>query len=75
VVHLRPTIDTQAATERRRDGDEHAVAPDPLTRRVKLADLADNLANNRRLPPDPHTRARIARYERAIASLRAVDMD
>ncbi len=51
------------------------LAPDPLARRVKLADLADNLANNRRLPPDSDTRARIARYEQAIASLRDVDMD
>ncbi len=44
-----------------------------IARLVKLADLADNLANNRRLPPDP--RARIARYEQAIAFLRAVAAD
>ncbi len=51
------------------------LAPDPLARRVKLADLADNLATNRRLPPDPDTLARIVRYEQAIASLHAVAAD
>ncbi len=63
-----------------RDADSYdayivRLAPDPLARHVKLADLADNLANNRRLPSDPDTRARIARYEQAIASLRAVAAD
>jgi len=64
-----------------RDADPYDVyiarlAPDPLARRVKLADnLADNLATNRRLPPDSDTRARIARYEQAIAFLRAVAAD
>lgn len=51
------------------------LAPDPLARRVKLADLADNLANNRRLPPTPDTPARIARYEQAIASLHTAAAD
>lgn len=63
-----------------RDADSYdayiaRLAPDPLTRHVKLADLADNLANNRRLPLDPATRARITRYEQAITSLRAVTTD
>jgi (p)ppGpp synthase/HD superfamily hydrolase len=50
------------------------IAEDILARQVKLADLADNLANNRRLAEgsarsDVHER--IARYERAIARLLA----
>jgi len=44
------------------DADIARRAPDPRARRVKLADLADNLATNRRLPPTPDTRTRIARY-------------
>ncbi len=51
------------------------LARDPLARCVKLADLADNLANNRRLPPTPDTPARIARSEQAIASLHAAAAD
>ena len=38
---------------------------DPLARRVKLADLADNLPNNRRLEATSGVRARINRYEAA----------
>ena len=45
------------------------VAGDNLAREVKLADLADNLANNRRLPEEDHVVERIGRYERAIARL------
>jgi (p)ppGpp synthase/HD superfamily hydrolase len=41
------------------------AAQDPIAREVKLADLADNLANNRALPPTPENRARIGRYEEA----------
>ena len=41
------------------------VAGDALARVVKLADLADNLANNRRLSATPGVTARIDRYERA----------
>jgi len=51
------------------------LARDPLARGVKLADLADNLANNRRLPPTPDKPARIARSEQAIASLHAAAAD
>lgn len=43
----------------------------PLARRVKLADLAENLANNRRQEPDAERVERIARYEWAQAKLRA----
>lgn len=46
------------------------VACDAIARQVKLADLADNLANNRRLPNAPDVVARIERYERAIHRLR-----
>jgi (p)ppGpp synthase/HD superfamily hydrolase len=45
------------------------LAPDPLAREVKLADLADNLANNRALPATPDNLARIARYEDALRVL------
>ena len=58
----------------RRDGmayDEYIeqVAQDPIARKVKAADIADNLANNRRLPAAPEVAARIARYERALLRL------
>lgn len=47
------------------------VARDSIAREVKLADLADNLANNKRLPRTPDVAARINRYERAMSRLRA----
>jgi (p)ppGpp synthase/HD superfamily hydrolase len=47
------------------------VAQNRLARVVKLADLADNLANNRQLPSTPEVQERILRYERAIERLRA----
>lgn len=46
------------------------VARDPLARDVKLADLADNLANNQRLDRSPSVAARIDRYQRALRRLR-----
>lgn len=46
------------------------VARDPLARVVKLADLADNLTNNRRLARSADVLARIRRYENAIRRLR-----
>ena len=45
------------------------LAPDALAREVKLADLDDNLANNRRLTPSDDTRARVALFERARQAL------
>jgi len=65
-----------ALTRRAGEPDEayvERIALDPLARPVKLADLADNLDNSRRLPPSEQTRARIADYERARARLRDVD--
>lgn len=47
------------------------VAGDALARRVKLADLADNLANNRRLHRTRDVVDRIDRYERAVRRLSA----
>jgi (p)ppGpp synthase/HD superfamily hydrolase len=47
------------------------VARNRIARQVKLADLADNLANNNRLPKSPDVVARIERYESAIGQLRA----
>jgi (p)ppGpp synthase/HD superfamily hydrolase len=46
------------------------VARDGMAREVKLADLADNLANNHALPRTPQVAARIERYERAVTRLR-----
>jgi (p)ppGpp synthase/HD superfamily hydrolase len=48
------------------------VTTDEVACRVKLADLADNLANNRRLPDTPETRARIRRYLQAQARIEVV---
>ncbi len=45
------------------------VALNPLARMVKLADLADNLSNNRGLPRTVDVVARIARYEHAMQRL------
>lgn len=63
----------------RRDGEAYEkyierIADDTLARQVKLADLRDNLANNRRLAGVSARRdvqERITRYERAIARLQA----
>jgi (p)ppGpp synthase/HD superfamily hydrolase len=49
------------------------VAGDDLARQVKLADLADNLANNYRLARTPDVAARIDRYERALNRLQPQD--
>lgn len=58
----------------RRNGEPYdayteRVAENAIAQRVKLADLADNLANNRRLEPTVTNRARIRRYEQAQARL------
>jgi (p)ppGpp synthase/HD superfamily hydrolase len=63
----------------RRDGEAYEtyierINEDALARQVKLADLADNLANNRRLADVSASRevqARIMRYEQAIVRLQA----
>jgi (p)ppGpp synthase/HD superfamily hydrolase len=47
------------------------VAGNTLAREVKLADLADNLANNHRLAKTPDVVARIDRYEQALNRLQA----
>ncbi len=41
------------------------LSSNDVAREVKLADLRDNLANNRSLPAQPDRLARIAKYERA----------
>jgi (p)ppGpp synthase/HD superfamily hydrolase len=48
------------------------VATNHVAREVKLSDLADNLANNRALPPTRDNLDRIARYEDALLVLSAV---
>jgi (p)ppGpp synthase/HD superfamily hydrolase len=45
------------------------VAENKVGRRVKLADLKENLANNLRRPRSPGNAERIARYERALTRL------
>ena len=42
-----------------------------IARRVKIADLSENLANNRRVPEAPGNAERIDRYEAALALLGA----
>ena len=64
-----PVLDAVDCLSRRPD-EEYAryisrVASNDVAREVKLSDLADNLANNRALPPTPENLARIVRYERA----------
>jgi (p)ppGpp synthase/HD superfamily hydrolase len=45
------------------------VARNDVARRVKIADLNENIANNRRLPNSPGNRERIGRYTRALERL------
>ena len=47
-----------------------ALASNDLARRVKLADLADNLATNLALPPSAANAARVVRYESALKRLK-----
>ncbi len=48
------------------------VAADPIARRVKLADLEDNLANNRRFKTTAEIATRIWHYEHAVERLSAI---
>jgi (p)ppGpp synthase/HD superfamily hydrolase len=48
------------------------VARNPVARRVKTADIEENLANNRRSPEAPVNADRIIRYEAALDRLRAI---
>lgn len=57
-----------------RDGDTYEkyierVATNEVARRVKIADLRENLANNRRSVDAPGNAQRIARYESALTQL------
>ena len=47
------------------------VAQNEVARRVKVADLRENLANNQRRPEAPGNAERIDRYEAALARLAA----
>lgn len=71
----RTVVDAVVAlTHRREDSyDEYIerVSANELARKVKVADLADNLANNERLPRTPDVVARINRYKRAMRRLAA----
>jgi (p)ppGpp synthase/HD superfamily hydrolase len=46
------------------------IARNPVARRVKIADLEENLINNRRSPLAPGNADRIRRYEAALDRLR-----
>ena len=72
-----PTTHQTART--RRSGQTYEqyiaqVAGNAIARPVKLADLADNLANNKRLTTRPDVVARIERHEPAIRWWRAPDV-
>jgi len=51
------------------------VAANEVARRVKITDLRENLANNRRSPEAPGNAERIARYDVALARLGAPHRD
>ncbi|MGH7667479.1 MAG: GTP pyrophosphokinase [Candidatus Dormibacteria bacterium] len=73
-LHLLGTLDCLT----HRQGEAYSayierVATDVTAARVKIADLEDNLRNNRRLDRTPDVDARIERYERALARLKGND--
>jgi (p)ppGpp synthase/HD superfamily hydrolase len=49
------------------------VAANRIGRRVKIVDLADNLANNRRSPDAPGNAERIRRYDKALTWLATLE--
>lgn len=66
----------EALTKRPAEDYEKEFIPrtglNPLARRVKLADLADNLARTRLLESSPENRRRAEKYRRATAYLAAL---
>jgi (p)ppGpp synthase/HD superfamily hydrolase len=69
----RPVIDAVDCLTHR-DGETYAryierVATDPMATTVKIADLRDNLRNNKNLPRRPDIVERIQRYEQALVFL------
>jgi len=71
-----PTLTVDRAIERltRRPGETYPdyierVATNKIARRVKIVDVTENLANNRRSPSSPGNPERITRYEAALARL------
>jgi (p)ppGpp synthase/HD superfamily hydrolase len=61
----------------RREGEDYEAfvlrsGKNELGRRVKLADLADNLRTARSMPPSDKSRMKIAQYEKAQATLTAL---
>jgi (p)ppGpp synthase/HD superfamily hydrolase len=61
----------------RREGEDYfdfvrRAAANPIGRRVKLADLADNIAMTRIPQPADRDAQRLARYERAVAIIKAM---
>ena len=65
-------------TVTKRDGENYEdfvmrAAANPIGRRVKLADLRDNSDLTRIAQPTARDHERIARYQRAIAAIEALD--
>lgn len=48
------------------------LAPNPIARSVKIADIRDNLDPSRGLPSDPTATERVEKYRRALDMLREV---
>jgi (p)ppGpp synthase/HD superfamily hydrolase len=74
--HVRAAVDclTHRPSETYEETIER-IARNPLARRVKLADLADNLDPKRPAPADSAAAARLARYAAARQRLIAGDAD
>jgi (p)ppGpp synthase/HD superfamily hydrolase len=73
-VGYRPEIvdAIDALTHRTHESYEHyidRVARNPVARRVKIADIEENLANNRTSADAPANAERIRRYEAALDQL------
>ncbi|WP_455271182.1 HD domain-containing protein [Rhizobium herbae] len=45
------------------------LAPNPIARAVKIADIRDNLDPSRGLPSDPNATERVEKYQRALSML------
>lgn len=73
----QPSIVAAVDALTRRRGESYGqyirrLSSNRLARQVKLMDLKDNLANNRRLPPTVNTLKRIGRYKGAQRILAAM---
>ncbi len=69
-------VQAVAALTRGKDEDYfdfiRRLAPNPIARSVKIADIRDNLDPSRGLPSDPKVTERVEKYRRALEMLREV---